>query len=109
MSGVSAGRVGRVHGLDGSFYVEGPVYDLAEGTIVRVGGEDRRVERRAGTDLVGCLIEGIGYVERVLNGPSCDVLEVGTDGVLVPLVSDAIDQVDLERRIIVVNREFLGL
>jgi 16S rRNA processing protein RimM len=148
---VSAGRVGRPHGLDGSFYVNGPDQPLAEGTVIRVAGADRRVERRAGTDerpivrlegisdrdgaaallgerllldqedapleegeyivsdLVGCTIEGIGVVTGVIPGPSCDVLEVGVDGVLVPLVSDAVKRVDIEGRIIEVDRDFLGL
>jgi len=142
---VSAGRVGRAHGLDGSFYVDGPSGTFAVGTRVRVAGAAYEVARRAGTDdrplirlagvddpaslhgepllvdeelnpdeylvadLVGCEIPGIGYVERVLAGPSCDVLEVGTDGVLVPFVSDAIKRVDLENRRIEVDREFLNL
>jgi 16S rRNA processing protein RimM len=143
--------VGRAHGMDGSFYVDRPAHSLEEGTVVRLAGADRRVERRAGTDerplvrvegigdrdaaaalrgefllldvadapleegefivadLVGCRVEGVGYVERVLDGPSCDVLEVGPDGLLVPLISDAIKRVDLEQRIIEVDREFLGL
>ncbi len=151
MSAVAAGRVGRAHGRDGSFYVDGPAGELAEGTVVRVAGVDRRVLRRAGTDarplirlegladreaatalrgeplllagadapleegefvvadLVGCQIEGIGFVERVLDGPSCDLLEVGEDRVLVPLVSDAVKRVDLEQRIIEIDRAFLGL
>ena len=50
-----------------------------------------------------------GYVERVLDGPSCDLLEVGEDGILVPLVSDAVKRVDLEARVIEIDREFLGL
>jgi 16S rRNA processing protein RimM len=148
---VSAGRVGRPHGLDGSFYVNGPKQPLAEGTVIRVAGADRRVERRAGTDerpivrlegisdrdgaaallgeqllldqedapleegeyivsdLVGCTIEGLGVVTGVIPGPSCDVLEVGVEGVLVPLVSDAVKRVDIAGRIIEVDRDFLGL
>jgi 16S rRNA processing protein RimM len=143
--------VGRAHGVDGSFYVDGPAHALEEGTVVRLAGVDRRIERRAGTDerplvrvegiadrdaaaalrgelllldageappleegefivadLIGCRIEGLGYVERVIGGPSCDVLEVGPDGVLVPLISDAVKRVDLEQQIIEVDREFLG-
>jgi 16S rRNA processing protein RimM len=61
------------------------------------------------SDLVGCEVPGLGYVERVLAGPSCDVLEVGTDGVLVPFVRDAVRRVDLDARIIEVDSEFLGL
>jgi 16S rRNA processing protein RimM len=50
-----AGRVGRAHGLDGSFYVTGARPRLlALGTTVRViarsGGRDVEVVRRAGTD-----------------------------------------------------------
>jgi 16S rRNA processing protein RimM len=46
---VTAGRVGRPHGRDGSFYVEDPAEPLALGAEVIVGGEPRSVERRAGT------------------------------------------------------------
>jgi 16S rRNA processing protein RimM len=145
-----AGRVGRPHGLDGSFYVERPDHQLRTGTTVTVAGREAVVERRDGTDerpvvrlsgiadrdaakalrgetlfadgggalavgewpaaeLVGCTIEGIGEVRRVVEAPSCDVLEVGDDGVLVPFVSDAIKRVDTEARVIEVDREFLGL
>jgi 16S rRNA processing protein RimM len=149
-----AGRVGRAHGLDGSFYVERPSHELPEGTALTVAGRGAIVERRAGTDerplvrlsgvadreaaealrgeallvadrsdhdavlaagewlaadLVGCRIEGIGEVHRVVEGPSCDVLEVGDDGVLVPFVSDAIKRVDTEARVIEVDRGFLDL
>lgn len=46
-----AGRVGRAHGLDGSFYVTGARPRLlALGAIVTVGGRERTVVRRAGTD-----------------------------------------------------------
>jgi 16S rRNA processing protein RimM len=47
---VTAGRVGKPHGLDGSFYVDGPRHDLPEGTTLTIAGAERRVERRAGTD-----------------------------------------------------------
>ena len=59
-------------------------------------------------DLVGCRIEGLGKVRRVIGGPSCDVLELD-DGTLVPLVSDAVCSVDPVARRIEVNRGFLGL
>jgi 16S rRNA processing protein RimM len=149
-----AGRVGRAHGLDGSFYVERPGHELSEGTALTVAGRGAVVERRAGTDerplvrlsgvagreaaealrgetllltdrgdqdavlaadewlaadLIGCRIEGLGDVRRVVEGPSCDVLEVGDDGVLVPFVSDAITRVDTEARVIEVDRGFLDL
>jgi 16S rRNA processing protein RimM len=60
------------------------------------------------SDLVGCRIDGMGEVRRVMAGPSCDVLELD-DGSLVPLVSDAVRGVDLGARRIEVNRRFLGL
>lgn len=48
---VGAGRVGRPHGLDGSFYVVGPDLDLlARGRHVVVAGQRAEVVRRAGTD-----------------------------------------------------------
>jgi 16S rRNA processing protein RimM len=48
---LSAGRVGRPHGLDGSFYVTRPVARLlAAGASVTVAGERRAIARRAGTD-----------------------------------------------------------
>lgn len=151
MSEISAGRVGKPHGRDGSFYVDGATHGFPEQLVVNVAGVERSVERRAGTDdrplirlsgvgdreaaaglrgeallvdqaeapleegewlvsdLIGCHVEGVGYVERVLDGPSCDLLEVGEDGILVPLVSDAVKRVDVEARVIEIDREFLGL
>jgi 16S rRNA processing protein RimM len=48
---LEAGRVGRPHGLDGSFYVTGPRPRLlALGTTVTVAGESFEIVRRAGTD-----------------------------------------------------------
>jgi 16S rRNA processing protein RimM len=146
---VSAGRVGRAHGLDGSFYVEQPAEPLAAGVDVTVGGVSTRVERRAGTedrpivrlsgigdrsaaealrgesilveggalaegeyltaDLVGCEVPGLGQVRRVIAAPSCDLLEVGDEGVLVPFISDAVRRVDTAARLIEVDTGFLGL
>ena len=146
---VAAGRVGRPHGLDGSFYVERPSEPLAVGTEVTLAGRRAVVERRAGTDdrpivrvsgiddrdaagglrgepllvdagelaegeffvedLVGCEVPGVGTVRSVSTLPSCDVLEVGEEGVLVPFVSDAVKSVDLDARVIDVDRRFLGL
>jgi ribosomal 30S subunit maturation factor RimM len=45
----------------------------------------------------------------VVSAPSCDVLEVGDDGVLVPFVSDAVRRVDPEAGVIEVDLRFLGL
>jgi 16S rRNA processing protein RimM len=48
---VAAGRVGRAHGLDGSFYVTGARPRLlALGAAVTVAGRTAKVMRRAGTD-----------------------------------------------------------
>jgi 16S rRNA processing protein RimM len=47
---ITAGRVGRAHGLDGSFYVDHVSEPLDPGTEVTVSGRSARVERRAGTD-----------------------------------------------------------
>jgi 16S rRNA processing protein RimM len=62
-------------------------------------------------DLVGCAVVAgereLGTVERMVAYPSCEVLVVGD--LLVPLVKDAIEQVDLAARRIAVNATFLGL
>ena len=144
---MTAGRVGRPHGRDGSFYLDAPAHRLPLETVVVVGGTERRVVRRDGTDrrpllrlagvedreavaalrgapllveeelgedewlareLVGCVVEGVGRVRRVLEGSSCDLLEL-EDGTLVPLVRDAIVSVDTRGRRIAVDRRFLGL
>ena len=48
---IEAGRVGRPHGLDGSFHVTRPVPELlVAGLAVRVGDRVRAIERRAGTE-----------------------------------------------------------
>jgi 16S rRNA processing protein RimM len=140
---VTAGRVGKPHGLDGSFYVEGPRHPLPEGCSVVLGTAPHTVERRAGTDdrplvrlsgisdprphrdevllvqdelaegewlasdLVGLSVPGMGRVARLVDAPSCTVLEL-EDGTLIPLVSDAIERVDLEAGEIRVRRAFLG-
>jgi 16S rRNA processing protein RimM len=146
---ITAGRVGRAHGLDGSFYVDHVSEPLEAGADVVVGGRAARVERRAGTDerpivrltgvadrnaaealrgeailidggelaegefltadLVGCEVPGLGTVRRVISAPSCDLLEVGEDAVLVPLISDAVKRVDTAARLIEVDATFLDL
>jgi 16S rRNA processing protein RimM len=146
---ISAGSVGRAHGLDGSFYVDHVAEPLDTGTEVTVAGRTAKVERRAGTDdrpivrlsgvtdrtaaealrgerilvdggelsegeylkadLVGCEVPGIGVVRRVIAAPTCDLLEVGEEGVLVPLISDAVRRVDTEARVIEVDTDFLDL
>lgn len=67
-------------------------------------------------DLVGCTVHDagrrVGVVRNMLALPSCEVLEVTRDGggrdLLVPLVSDAVRDVDVEAREIEVDLRFLG-
>ncbi len=67
-------------------------------------------------DLEGCAVRDgereVGTVRRLVALPSCEVLEVeragGRDALLVPLVGDAVREVDLERRSIDVDLAFLG-
>ena len=47
---MTAGRVGKPHGLDGSFYVDRPRHELPEGVEVMLAGRAHRIVRRAGTD-----------------------------------------------------------
>jgi 16S rRNA processing protein RimM len=47
---VTAGRVGKPHGLDGSFYVDTPRHPLPEGTSLVLAGDTHAIARRAGTD-----------------------------------------------------------
>jgi 16S rRNA processing protein RimM len=68
------------------------------------------------TDLEGCAVRDgsreIGVVARLLALPSCEVLEVarpeGAPDLLVPLVRDAVRDVDLDERVIDVDLRFLG-
>jgi 16S rRNA processing protein RimM len=67
-------------------------------------------------DLEGCAVcdcgQMVGTVRRLLALPSCEVLEVsrgdGVQDLLVPLVADAVREVDIERRTIEVDLRFLG-
>jgi 16S rRNA processing protein RimM len=47
---VTAGRVGKPHGLDGSFYVDTPRHELPEGLTLTVDDRQYEIARRAGTD-----------------------------------------------------------
>ena len=148
MTLVTAGRVGKPHGLDGSFYVDGAEHELPEGTSIVLRDRPFVVERRAGTDhrplvrlsgvgdpasvrgelmlveaelsegewlaadLMRCTVPGHGRVVRVVDAPSCSVLEL-EDGKLVPFVSDAIRSIRVEPAgagagEIVVNDAYLG-
>ena len=67
-------------------------------------------------DLEGCTVTDadreVGVVTRLLALPSCEVLEVarvqGGADLLVPLVTDAVRDVDVERRVIDIDLRFLG-
>jgi 16S rRNA processing protein RimM len=67
-------------------------------------------------DLEGCTVRDgareVGVVARLLALPSCEVLEVtrpdGGADLLVPLIKDAVRDVDVEGRVIDVDLEFLG-
>ena len=152
-----AGRVGKPHGLDGSFVVLDPVSDLLTvGATVVVGGRETTITGRKGTDerplvrleiapgrdkleplrgaeieapdvaspeleedeylaedLAGCRVvvgsETLGVVREMLALPSCEALVLDGSDVVVPLVRDAIESIDVEAKVIVVNGGFLGL
>lgn len=74
---MSAGRVGRPHGLDGSFYVTRAVPRLlAQGGGLLVAGQPAVIERRAGTDARPILrLQGIGGREaaEALRGSELEV------------------------------------
>ena len=156
-----AGRVGRPHGLDGSFHVvEVNAGLLGAVDSLTVDGREREIVRRAGTvsrpilrlqgsedreaaeeirgrdllvprdaapgleedewwaeDLIGCAVHdgarAVGTVRRMLELPSCEVLEVQPDRggapLLVPMVRDAIREIDTAAQAIEVNADFLDL
>ncbi len=68
------------------------------------------------TDLEGCAVRDgsreVGVVARLLGLPSCEVLEVtrkdGGPALLVPLIKDAVRDVDLSHRLIDIDLRFLG-
>jgi len=159
MQWLHAGRVGRPHGLDGSFHVTRPNGQLLQNAqTVKIDDRELEITRRAGTpqrlilrleahdnreaaeairgkdmlvarveapelgpdewwaeDLVGCAVHDgdrqVGTVRQLVELPSCEMLEVERAGggeLLVPLVNDAVREVDLERRSIDVDLRFLG-
>jgi 16S rRNA processing protein RimM len=153
-----AGRVGRAHGLDGSFYVTGASPRLLVlGAEVTIAGRTVAIVRRAGTDrhpilrvhgvedrtgaealrgqpltviaadapplsegewwaheLKGCVVHDgelrVGTVTRMIELPSCEALEVARetgDSLLVPMVKDAIRDVDVAAGRIDVDMSFV--
>ncbi len=159
-SQLSAGWVGKRHGLDGTFHVTRPRADLlVEGTVVTLEGVERRIVHRGGTasrplvrlegldhisqveplrgkdllvdrsllppldedefwpdQLVGAPVvstggTAVGEVANVLVLPSCDVLEVrrpGAPDLLVPLHREAVPELDVASRRVVVDLAFMG-
>ena len=71
-----AGRIGRPHGLDGSFRVTRPRPELlAKGVTLRVGDREAVIERRAGTDQSPILrVAGISTPEQVKEARGTDLL-----------------------------------
>jgi 16S rRNA processing protein RimM len=84
--------------------------------VARTDAPDLDEDEWWATDLEGCAVRDgdreVGVVARLLALPSCEVLEVTRAGdapaLLVPLVRDAVRDVDLDRRVIDVDMEFLG-
>ena len=84
--------------------------------VARSNAPDLEEDEWWATDLEGCAVRDgereVGVVARLLALPSCEVLEVARAGdapnLLVPLVRDAVRDVDLDGRVIDVDLEFLG-
>src|SRR2546429_7031692 len=71
-----AGRVGRPHGLDGSFYVTAARPRLlSPGTSVSIGGRNAAVVRRAGPDRQPILRLPGGEDPRPARGPPGEELK----------------------------------
>jgi 16S rRNA processing protein RimM len=123
-----AGRVGRAHGLDGSFYATGPLTRLLTlGASVTVAGRELEIVRRAGTaarpilrlegggDRAGA--EALRGEQLTIASPDAPQLgegewwahELDGEPLLVPLVKDAIRGVDIAARRVEIDAEFLGL
>lgn len=104
-----AGRVGRPHGLDGSFHVTRPRPALlALGGEVRVGGHERRIERRSGTDERPILrLSGVAGREAVVGLRGEDLLVKRTAAP--PLGADEFWAEDLEGlQVVTVDGRALG-
>ena len=78
---LGAGRVGRPHGLDGSFYVTRPRPRLlVAGTRVTLHGDERAIVRRAGTDARPILrLEGIDSREEIEALRGGELIVAGAD------------------------------
>jgi 16S rRNA processing protein RimM len=104
-------RVEGCEDRDGAAALSGQELLVARTDAPALGEEEWWAE-----DLEGCTVHDarrpVGTVVRLLALPSCEVLEVargsGEPELLVPLVSDAVREVDLDRREIDVDLRFLG-
>ena len=101
---VVVGRVGRPHGVDGAFVVEGASEDprrfappLEEGSYY--------VADLVGLDVLDADGSRVGSVRDVLPGPANDALELDT-GLLLPLVEDCVREVDPAGGRIILNPGF---
>jgi 16S rRNA processing protein RimM len=83
--------------------------EALRGERILVSGGDLAEGEYLSADLVGLRVPGLGKVRRVVQAPSCDVLEVGEEGLLIPFVSDAVRRVDTDAGVIEVDIAFLGL
>jgi 16S rRNA processing protein RimM len=85
--------------------------------VERIGAPELEEDEWWAEDLEGCTVrdgeEEVGVVSRLLELPSCEVLEVargdsGRPALLVPLIADAVRDVDVERGVIDIDLRFLG-
>ena len=120
---VPIGRVGKPHGLDGSFFVEGPSEReeaFAKGATVHVDGVPATIVGSSLPELdedayyvfqlVGLVVEEeggrvLGRVRDVVDYPANDVLELDS-GLFLPLVEACVRQVDLDGGRITVSTGF---
>jgi 16S rRNA processing protein RimM len=88
----------------------------AELLVARSAAPELEQDEWWAEELEGCAVRDrdvvVGTVRRMLVLPSCEVLEVErTDGageLLVPLIADAVREVDVEGRRIEIDLRFLG-
>src|SRR6185312_12654424 len=84
--------------------------------VARAAAPELEEDEWWAADLEGCAVRDgdreVGVVARLLALPSCEVLEVTRAGegpdLLVPLVRDAVRDVDVDGRVIDVDLQFLG-
>ncbi len=104
-------RLEGIHDRPSAQVLRGQELLTSRGQAPELGPEEWWIE-----DLEGCHVHDggrpVGTVRRVLELPSCEVLEVprsnGRGDLLVPLVGDAVRLVDVDRQAIEVDLRFLG-